>query len=81
MSVAAWREAPCFDEAERAALALSESITRIADSADPVPDDVWDAAAKHFDEAALASLILCIAATNTWNRINAAVRQPAGAVG
>jgi AhpD family alkylhydroperoxidase len=81
MSVAAWRESPCFDDAERAALALSEAITRIADCTDPVPDAVWDAAAEHFDEAALASLVLCIASTNTWNRINAAVRQPAGAVG
>ena len=77
--VAAWRDAPYYSDPERAALALAESITRIADSSDPVPDAVYDEAAKHFDETQLASLILHIAMINTYNRLNAATRQVAGA--
>jgi AhpD family alkylhydroperoxidase len=77
-SVAAWREAPYFTDGERAALALAEAATRLADRSDPVPDDVWDAAADHFDEKELAGLILSIAAINAWNRINATTRQLAG---
>lgn len=77
-SVAAWRDAPWFDDAERAALALTEAVTRIADSADPVPDDVWAAAAAHYDEEALSALLVAIAAVNVWNRLNVATRQPAG---
>jgi AhpD family alkylhydroperoxidase len=77
-TVAAWREAPYFTEAERAALALTEAITRLSDRADPVPDEIWEQAAEHFDEQALASLLIEIATINVWNRFNAAVRQPAG---
>jgi AhpD family alkylhydroperoxidase len=77
-SVAAWREAPFFTEAERAALALTEAVTRISDRADPVPDEIYDEAAKHFDEQALASVIMHIAMINVWNRVNAATRQVAG---
>jgi AhpD family alkylhydroperoxidase len=78
-SVGAWRDAPYFTDAERAALALTEAVTRISDSADPVPDEVYDEAAKHFDEPALASLILIITMINAWNRLNVATRQVAGA--
>ena len=78
-TVAAWREAPYFTDAERAALALTEAVTRLADKADPVPDEIWDEAARHFDEKELAGLILSIAAINAWNRINATTRQIAGA--
>lgn len=78
VAVAAWRESPHFDDAERAALALTEAVTRLSDRSDPVPDDVWDEAARHFDEAALSSLVITIAATNAWNRINASTRQIAG---
>ncbi|WP_329149848.1 carboxymuconolactone decarboxylase family protein [Streptomyces sp. NBC_01456] len=78
-AVAAWREAPYFSDAERAALALTEAATRLADSADPVPDTVWDAAADHFDERQLAAIILTIGVTNLFNRLNATIRQPAGA--
>ena len=77
--VAAWREMPYFTDGERSALALAEAATRLADRSDPVPDDVWDAAADHFDEKELAGLVLSIAAINAWNRINAATRQIAGA--
>ncbi len=80
-SVAAWREAPYYTEAERAALALAEAVTRLSDRADPVPDEIWDAAARHYDERGLAALILMIATTNFFNRLNVSTRQPAGAWG
>ena len=80
-AVAAWREAPYFTDAERAALALTESVTRLSDRADPVPDEVWDEAARHFDEQQLAGLVIAIGTVNLWNRINAATRQVAGAWG
>ena len=78
-AVAAWRDAPYFSDAERAALALTEALTRISDRADPVPDAIWSDADKQFDEAELAALILAIANINVWNRLNIAVRQPVGA--
>jgi AhpD family alkylhydroperoxidase len=78
-AVAAWRDTPYFTEAERAALALTEALTRAADRADPVPDDVWADAARHYDAPALSALLLSIGAINVWNRLNAAVRQPVGA--
>jgi AhpD family alkylhydroperoxidase len=77
-AVAAWRDAPSFSDAERAGLALTEAVTRIRDRPDPVPDAVWEDAALHYDEAALAALILEIAAVNVWNRLNVATRQLAG---
>ena len=77
-AVAAWREAPYFTDAERAALALAEAATRLSDRADPVPDETWDEAARHYDEPALAALIIDIVLINAWNRLNVTVRQPAG---
>ena len=77
-AVAAWNDAPYFTEAERAALALSEAMTRLSDRTDPVPDEIWDEAARHYDESQLASLVLYIALTNVWNRLNVATRQVAG---
>ena len=76
--VAAWREMPYFTPAERAALALTECVTRLSDRPDPVPDDVWAEAARHYDEPALAALLVQIAQINVWNRLNAGVRQMAG---
>jgi AhpD family alkylhydroperoxidase len=76
--VAGWRESPYFDGAERAALSLAEAGTRLSDREDPVPDDIWNEAARHYDEAELASLVLSIAAINAWNRLNVITRQPAG---
>jgi len=78
-AVAAWRDAPYFSDAERAALALTEAVTRISDSSDPVPDDVWNEAKKHYDDRALAALVLSIATTNLFNRLNVTTRQVAGA--
>jgi AhpD family alkylhydroperoxidase len=76
--VGAWRESPYFSDAERAALALAESVTRLADRPDAVPDAVWDDAADHYDEKELSSLLVSIAGINVWNRLNAATRQPVG---
>jgi AhpD family alkylhydroperoxidase len=77
-TVAAWREAPYFTDAERAALALAEVVTRLSDRADPVPDEVWEEAARHYDEQALSALLIEIASINVWNRLNVATRTPAG---
>jgi AhpD family alkylhydroperoxidase len=80
-AVAAWREAPYYTDAERAALALAEAVTRLSDRADPVPDEIWDEAARHYDEQGLAALILMIATTNLFNRLNVTTRQVAGSWG
>jgi AhpD family alkylhydroperoxidase len=78
-AVAAWRDTPYFTEAERAALALTEAATRIADRPDAVTDEIWNEAARHFDEQALASLIIEIGLINIWNRFNVVTKQVAGA--
>ena len=77
-AVAAWRDAPYFTDAERAALALAEAATRLSDRPDPVPDEVFDEAARHYDEATLSALIIDIALINFWNRLTVTVKQPAG---
>jgi AhpD family alkylhydroperoxidase len=77
-AVAAWRETPYFSDPERAALALTEALTRMADRTDQVPDAVWDAAAEHFDQTQLGALVLDIATVNLWNRLNVATRQVVG---
>lgn len=75
--VGAWRESPHFSGAERAALALTEAVTRLSDRPDPVSDDVWNEATRFYDEKALSAILLEIAQINVWNRLNAATRQPA----
>ncbi|MBB5774404.1 carboxymuconolactone decarboxylase family protein [Nonomuraea jabiensis] len=80
-TVAAWRETPYFTDEERAALALAEAATRLADRADAVNDEVWDSAATYFDEKQLAAIVLMIGVTNLFNRLNATTRQIAGAWG
>jgi len=77
-AVSAWREAPYFTDSERAALALTEAATRLADRPDPVPDEIWDAAAKHYDERQLAAIVLMIGMSNLFNRFNVTTRQIAG---
>ena len=77
-TVAGWRDAPWFTDAERAALALAEALTRLADRPDAVPDEVYAAAAEHYDEQQLAALILAVGVVNLWNRLNVATRQVAG---
>lgn len=78
-AVAAWRDAPYFTDAERAALALAEAATRISDRAEQVPDKVWKEAATHYDDKALAGLTLSIGLVNLWNRVNITTGQVAGA--
>jgi AhpD family alkylhydroperoxidase len=80
LAVGAWRDAPWFSDAERVALELAEVLTRLADSADPVSDELWERAREHYDEAELSGLLLSIAGINVWNRLNAATRQVAGAI-
>ena len=76
-ALAGWRDAPFFTDAERAALALTEAATRLADRSDPVPDEIWNEAAVHYDERALAGLVLAIGTINLWNRLNVPTRQVA----
>lgn len=76
-AVAAWREAPYFTNAERAALALAEAITRL-DPADPVPDAIWEEASRHYDEKGLGAIVYMAALTNLANRVNITIRQAAG---
>jgi len=76
--VAAWREAPYYSDAERAVLALTEALTRAADRADAVPDEIWREVAGHYDENLLAALVMAIATINLWNRLNVATRQVTG---
>ncbi len=77
-TLAAWRDTPYFTDAERAALALAEAATRVNDRVDAVPDEVWDEAARHYDERALTALVVHIAAINAWNRLSVPTRQLAG---
>lgn len=78
IAVGAWRDTPYFTDAERAALALTECVTRLADRSDAIPDYVWAEAARHYSETELADLVLQISVINVWNRLNAATRQIAG---
>jgi AhpD family alkylhydroperoxidase len=77
-TVAAWRDTPYFNDAERAALALTEAATRINDRPDAVPDEIWNEAARYYDERALTALVVHIAAINAWNRLSVSTRQLAG---
>lgn len=77
-AVAAWRDTPYFSDAERAALALTEAMTRLSDRDDPVPDSVWEEAARHHDEQAIAALVMHVAIANLFNRLNVTTRQVAG---
>jgi len=77
-AVAAWRDTPYFTPGERAALALTEAMTRLSDRDDPVPDKIWDELIRHYNETDIVSLLLTIASINVWNRLNMATRQQAG---
>ena len=76
--VSAWRDATVFTEAERAALALAEEGTRIADASTGIGEDTWQAVRKHYDEEQVAALIAVIAVINAWNRMNVIAGTPAG---
>ena len=77
-TAAAWRESPYFSDAERAALALAEAETRLADNPGSVSDEIWEEAARHYSEQELAALVVAIAVINAYNRVNASTAQPAG---
>ena len=77
-AISAWRDAPYFTDAERAAMALAEAATRVADQPDPVPDALWNEATRHFDERELSALTFSIALANALNRLNITTRQVAG---
>lgn len=79
-AVAAWRDAPYFTDAERAALAFAEDATRLADRGEAVSDEVWAEAARHHDEQAMAALVVAVATINAWNRICVSTRQVAGSL-
>ncbi|GGU96719.1 alkyl hydroperoxide reductase AhpD [Actinomadura cremea] len=78
LGLAAWYDNPLFDDAERAALALAEAATRLADRPGAVTDEIWAEAARHYDDRQLGSLVLMVAITNFFNRINTTLRVPAG---
>ena len=77
-ALAAWREAPYYTDAERAAPALAEAETRLADRADAVPDEVWKEAVRLLSEAARGALVTAIALANLWNRLNVTTRHVTG---
>ena len=78
LAVAAWYENPLFDDAERAVLALTEAATRLADRPGAVTDEIWAEAARHYDDRQLGTLVLMVALTNLFNRVNTTLRVPAG---
>jgi len=78
LAVPAWYESELFDDAERAALALTEAATRLADRPGAVTDDIWAEAAKHFNEQQLEALVLMVGVSNFFNRINTTLRVPPG---
>ncbi|MEV5753085.1 carboxymuconolactone decarboxylase family protein [Actinoallomurus sp. NPDC052308] len=77
-TLAAWYENPLFDDAERAALALAEAATRLSDRPGAVTDEIWAEAVRHYDQRQLGALVLMVAITNFFNRINTTFRVPAG---
>ena len=78
LTLACWREAPYYTDAERAALALAEAATRLADRPNAVSDEIWQEAARHFNETALGALVMAIGLGNLWNRLNCTTRQVTG---
>ena len=79
LQVVAWRESGLFTDAERAALAMAEAATRLADHPEAVTEEIWAEATDHFTEEQLAAIILMIGITNLFNRLNTTIREPAGA--
>jgi len=74
--LSAWREANCYTDRERAALAWTEAVTRLEHQ--DVPDPVYEEARAHFTEEELVALTLAIVQINGWNRLSIAFRRPAG---
>jgi AhpD family alkylhydroperoxidase len=74
-SVAVWRESPYFTEFERAVLAFAESLTKLADVEDRVPDELWATTGTHVGDTGLAELVMAVTTINAWNRICVATRM------
>jgi len=72
----AWRETPFYSDRERAALAWTEAVTRVADT--HVPDEIYEEVRQHFNEKELADLTLAVAAINAWNRLAISARTEPG---
>lgn len=79
LALRGWRESELFDDAERAAVALAEAMTRLADHPDAVTDEIWAEAAEQFDETGLSALVSMVALTNFFNRVNTTLRVQPGA--
>ena len=75
-SLEAWSETPFYSERERAALAWTEALTRVAET--HVPDELYEQARKEFSEKELADLTLAVATINAWNRLSIAARTTPG---
>jgi AhpD family alkylhydroperoxidase len=75
-SLDAWEEAPYYSDRERAALEWTEAVTLLGDA--HVPDGVYEKVRAHFSEQEIAALTLAVAMINAWNRLNVALRTPAG---
>ncbi|NEC14746.1 carboxymuconolactone decarboxylase family protein [Streptomyces sp. SID8014] len=76
--VAAWRDSTVFTEAERAALALAEEGTRLADAHQGVSDETWDQVRKHYDADQTAALVSLVAMINAANRLGVITRMQGG---
>ncbi|MET8905222.1 MULTISPECIES: carboxymuconolactone decarboxylase family protein [unclassified Streptomyces] len=76
--VAAWRESTVFTEAERAALALAEEGTRLADAHQGVSDETWAQVRKHYDDDQIAGLVGTVAMINAANRLAVITHQAGG---
>ncbi|MBW8856628.1 MAG: carboxymuconolactone decarboxylase family protein, partial [Bradyrhizobium sp.] len=72
----AWQESPYYTDRERAALAWTEAVTRIAET--HVPDEVYEEVRPHFTDKELADLTLAVATINAWNRLAIATRAEPG---
>jgi AhpD family alkylhydroperoxidase len=75
-SLPAWKECPYYTDAERAALAYTEAVTKIPDT--DVSDEVYNELSKHFNKAQIADITMAIIAINSWNRLNVAFRTIPG---
>ena len=76
--VAAWRHSTVFTEAERAALALTEEGTRLADAHHGVSDETWALVRKHYDDDQIAALVSLVALINATNRLSVIVNNQGG---
>ena len=70
--LSAWRESPLYSPRERAALAWTDAVTRIAET--QAPDDVYEEIRRHFDEKEIVDLTTLVGMINLWNRLAISLR-------